>query len=303
MIEPHKSVLLNEVLSLFEGAGEGAIVDCTLGYGGHAEALLDRYARITYIGVDRDQAAIDYATRRLARFGSRFSAIKASFAEAISAIKTPIAGVLADLGVSSPQLDNADRGFGFEAQTLDMRMDKNAPFSAADIVNGYDERELSRLFFEYGEEPRAKRIAALIVKNRPFHSAKALADLIAANLPRGRIHAATLIFQAIRIEVNDELRQLSAALDALENAKPSGAIVAVIAFHSLEDRIVKTYFKRWARSCICPPNALRCECGGARELGEILTKKPITASEDEARSNPRSRSAKLRAFAFKRAIF
>ncbi|MDR1451517.1 MAG: 16S rRNA (cytosine(1402)-N(4))-methyltransferase RsmH [Helicobacteraceae bacterium] len=298
-MSPHAPVLSEEVASLFERINEGLIVDCTLGYGGHAEKLLERRSRINYIGIDRDQKALDYSTARLAKFADRFRAIKAAFADAILTIKEPIAGVLADLGVSSPQLDDRDRGFGFNSPSLDMRMDQSARFSAADIVNGCDESELSRLLFEYGEERAANKIAALIVQNRPFYSAKTLSDLIAARLPRGRIHAATLTFQAIRIKVNDELKQLDSLLSALEIAKPKGAVVCVISFHSLEDRVVKSRFKRWARRCVCPPTAWRCECGGACELGEILTAKPIIADASETRSNPRSRSAKLRGFLFK----
>ncbi|MDR2151808.1 MAG: 16S rRNA (cytosine(1402)-N(4))-methyltransferase RsmH [Helicobacteraceae bacterium] len=295
---PHIPVLTNEVLGLFGDLQKGALVDCTLGYGGHAFALLSRYPKIKYIGVDRDRAAIEYSTKRLAEFGDRFATICADFASAIETIKEPIAGVLADLGVSSLQLDNADRGFGFNSNSLDMRMDQSADFCAADVVNGYGEEELSRLFFEYGEEPYARQMARFIVKKRPFYAAKTLAEALGARFARGKIHPATRIFQAIRIEVNGELDQLKKLLDRLEERKPSGAIVAVISFHSLEDRIVKDRFRQWAARCVCPPNALRCECGGDRQLGRALTKKPITAGESETRLNPRSRSAKLRAFEF-----
>ncbi|MDR0663976.1 MAG: 16S rRNA (cytosine(1402)-N(4))-methyltransferase RsmH [Helicobacteraceae bacterium] len=295
---PHTPVLTNEVFGLFGDLKDGVLVDCTLGYGGHAFEALSRYPKIAYIGIDRDQTALDYSAKRLKIFGDRFRAIRAEFADEIATIKEPIAGVLADLGVSSLQLDDGDRGFGFNSDCLDMRMDQSSRFSAIDVINGYEESELSRLFFEYGEEPRAKAIASLIIKKRPFYSAKALSGLIAANFSRGKIHSATRVFQAIRIEVNGELDQLGKLLDSLENIKPSGAVIAVISFHSLEDRMVKDRFKKWARECVCPPNALRCECGGNRRFGEVLTKKPITAKADELRSNPRSRSAKLRGFRF-----
>jgi 16S rRNA (cytosine1402-N4)-methyltransferase len=295
---PHAPVLLDEVVAIFDGVQAGAIVDCTLGYGGHAFALLSRFRDIKYVGVDRDETAIGYSLKRLERFSDRFSAIKAPFADAILTLNTPIAGVLADLGVSSLQLDDEERGFGFNADRLDMRMDKSASFSAFDVVNGYEAEALARIFSEFGEEPRAKKMAEFIAQNRPFHSAKALAEAIAANFARGKIHSATLIFQAIRIEVNGELTQLETLLDNLENLKPRGANVAIISFHSLEDRIVKDRFRKWAQNCVCPKGAWRCECGGDRALGKILTKKPIAAGEAERKVNPRSRSAKLRGFRF-----
>jgi 16S rRNA (cytosine1402-N4)-methyltransferase len=213
----------------------------------------------------------------------------------------PFIALLADIGVSSLQLDEKSRGFGFESETLDMRMDKDADFSAYDVVNGYSEEELSKIFLDYGEERMHKKFAALIVKERKrkkFQSAKELADFIPQNSTRGRIHPATLIFQAIRIEVNDELEQLEKLLAQIPAKAKKDAIVAIISFHSLEDRIVKNAMKNWARDCICDEQAMRCECGKNHSMGEILTKKPTTADANELKINQRSRSAKLRAFAF-----
>ncbi|MDR1912409.1 MAG: 16S rRNA (cytosine(1402)-N(4))-methyltransferase RsmH [Helicobacteraceae bacterium] len=298
MQAPHIPVLTNEVAQLFSELNEGVFIDCTLGYGGHAFDLLSRFERLKYIGIDRDQTAIDYSKNRLETFADHFSAIRSTFGEAIKTIKTPIAGVLADLGVSSLQFDDKSRGFSFESESLDMRMDKSAAFSANDVINGYGANELKRVFIEYGEEKNAAKIADLIVKNRPIKSAKVLADLIASRFARGKIHSATKIFQAVRIEVNSELNELKTLLKILEEIEPNDAIIAVISFHSLEDRIVKDCFKKWATNCVCSPNVWRCECGGANAIGRILTKKPITASAKEIKQNPRSRSAKLRAFKF-----
>ncbi|MDR2034242.1 MAG: 16S rRNA (cytosine(1402)-N(4))-methyltransferase RsmH [Helicobacteraceae bacterium] len=298
MQTPHIPVLTNEVAQLFSELSDGVFIDCTLGYGGHAFDLLSRFERLKYIGIDRDQTAIEYSTKRLETFADRFSAISSTFGEAIKTVKTPIAGALADLGVSSLQFDDKSRGFSFESDCLDMRMDKSAAFSANDVINGYDANELKRVFIEYGEEKNAAKIADLIVKNRPIKSAKVLADLIASRFARGKIHSATKIFQAVRIEVNSELNELKTLLKTFEEIKPSGAIIAIISFHSLEDRIVKDCFKKWAANCVCPPNVWRCECGGANAIGRVLTKKPIVASAKEIKQNPRSRSAKLRAFKF-----
>ena len=210
----------------------------------------------------------------------------------------PIRGVLADIGVSSLQLDKLDRGFSFNSENLDMRMNQNQSLDASTIINSYSQLELENIFKEYGEIREYKKIASLIVQNRPFYSAKELAEFFYNKLPKGKIHPATLIFQAIRIEVNDELGVLDRLFKSMEEAKLKDCIVAIISFHSLEDRVVKNYFKKWSENCICPKDAFRCECGKNHALGKIITKKPIIATNIEIKQNPRSRSAKLRVFRF-----
>jgi 16S rRNA (cytosine1402-N4)-methyltransferase len=208
-----------------------------------------------------------------------------------------IRGVLADIGVSSLQLDQKERGFSYESETLDMRMDTNAAISAMDVVNSYSQTELERVLLEYAELRNYKKIASEIVKNRPFTSAKALGEKLKTHMPHGKkIHPATLLMQAIRIEVNDELGELKSLLKTIEEARLPDAKVAIISFHSLEDRIVKQAFASFASSCVCPPEAFRCVCGNNHSLGKILSRKPIMAQDDELKANARSRSAKMRIF-------
>ncbi|MEE8588627.1 MAG: 16S rRNA (cytosine(1402)-N(4))-methyltransferase RsmH, partial [Sulfurimonadaceae bacterium] len=190
-----------------------------------------------------------------------------------------------------------DRGFSYESETLDMRMDRGAPLSAAEVVNGYSQKELEHILREYGEIRNAAQIASAIIKHRPFTSAKELSDVVKPFGPRGKkIHPATLVMQAIRIEVNDELGELSRLLDAIGEADLPNARIGIISFHSLEDRMVKQRFSQWKKSCICPPEAMRCTCGNDHAKGKIVTKKPLTAQKDELKENVRSRSAKLRVF-------
>ncbi len=301
---PHKPVLLNEVLEVFAELKEGVFVDATLGYGGHSEAILSAHPNIELIGVDRDDEAIAFSSKRLKKFGDRVKIIKSDFASALEKIDTSnIIAILADIGVSSLQLDKRERGFSFESETLDMRMDSSQEFSAYDVVNGYSENELERIIRVYGEDRFSKKIASLIVKKRKearITSAKELSFLIGANFRGGKINPATLTFQAIRIEVNSELEQLENLLQNAKKVSNNGEILGIISFHSLEDRIVKTSFKEWSKSCICPPEAFRCTCGNNNELGDVITKKPLLASASELKENPRSRSAKLRAFKFAR---
>lgn len=295
-------MLLDEVLEVFAELDEGVFVDATLGYGGHSEAILSAHPNIKLIGIDRDDEAINFSRERLKKFGDRVQIIKSDFASALSKIDSSnIVGILADIGVSSLQLDKKDRGFSFESETLDMRMDSSQEFSAYDVVNGYSETQLEKIIRVYGEDRFSKKIASLIVKRRKeskFTTAKELSALIGANFKGGKINPATLTFQAIRIEVNSELEQLENFLENVKNLSQNGKILGIISFHSLEDRIVKTAFKEWSRSCICPPEAYRCTCGNNNELGDIITKKPLIASDTELRTNPRARSAKLRAFKF-----
>lgn len=299
---PHIPVLYREVIEAFSDISEGIIIDCTMGYGGHSSMILEANPKIKLIAIDQDQTAIDFSTKRLEKYGERVTIKKGRFSHAIQEIlaeypKEQIKGVLADIGVSSLQLDQKDRGFSFHSETLDMRMDKGAPLSAADVVNGYSQHELEHILLEYGEIKNFRKLASAIVANRPFGSASELAEKLRPYLPKEkRIHPATLLMQAIRIEVNDELGELNNLLDALEAAELSHAIIAIISFHSLEDRIVKQKFAAWAKSCICPQEAMRCTCGNSHAKGKIISKKPITAQEDELRQNPRSRSAKMRLF-------
>ncbi len=299
---PHVPVLYREVIDAFSGIEEGIIVDCTMGYGGHSSMLLEANKNITLIGIDQDQTAIDFSTKRLAPFGGRAKIKKGRFSDVIRAIIAEegvenIRGILADIGVSSLQLDQKDRGFSYESDTLDMRMDPNAPLNAAEVVNSYSQKELERILREYGEIRNAAQIASEIVKHRPFTSAKELSDVVKPFGPRGKkIHPATLVMQAIRIEVNDELGELSRLLDAIGEANLPHARIGIISFHSLEDRMVKQRFSEWKRSCICPPEAMRCSCGNNHAKGKIVTKKPLTAQKDELKENARSRSAKLRLF-------
>lgn len=299
---PHIPVLYKEVIETFEDLKNGVIIDCTMGYGGHSSMILDANPNIRLIGIDQDQTAIDFSTKRLEKYGERVSIRKGRFSTVIKEIlrevnATQIKGILADIGVSSLQLDQKDRGFSYESENLDMRMDKDASLSASNVVNEYSKTELEKILLEYGELRNYKKIADVIVQNRPFTSAKELGASVKPHMPRGKkIHPATLLMQAIRIEVNDELGELKSLLRNIEEAELPEARVAIISFHSLEDRIVKKEFSKWSKSCICPAEAFRCTCGNNHQLGKVITKKPIMAKEDELKENKRSRSAKMRVF-------
>ena len=299
---PHIPVLYREVLEAFEDIEDGIIIDCTMGYGGHSSMILDANPNIKLIAIDQDQTAIDFSTKRLEAYGDRVSIRKGRFSSVIKDILNEvdikdIKGVLADIGVSSLQLDQKDRGFSYESENLDMRMDKDAPLSASVVVNEYSSGELEKILLEYGELRNYKKLTSAIIENRPFHSAKDLSDTLKPHMPHGKkIHPATLLMQAIRIEVNDELGELKSLLQSLEDAKFPQARIAIISFHSLEDRIVKQTFSKWAKSCICPQEAMRCMCGNDNDLGKIISRKPIMAKDDELKENPRSRSAKMRIF-------
>ncbi len=303
-IVPHIPVLYKEVLQSFEDIDEGVIVDCTMGYGGHSSMLLEQNENIVLIGIDQDQTAIDFSSIRLAKFGDRAQIRKGRFSEVLEDILKEgvnVRGILADIGVSSLQLDEKERGFSYESDNLDMRMDKSRSLTAADVVNTYAQSDLERIFREYGELKNARRLASFIVEHRPFTSAKELSEAVRPLMPKGKkIHPSTLLFQAIRIEVNDELGELRRLLDVIESSNLKQARVGIISFHSLEDRIVKQRFAKWAKSCICPSDAIRCTCGNNHAIGRILTKKPLTASQEELSQNPRSRSAKLRVFELER---
>lgn len=303
----HIPILRDTVVSLLAPQRGGTFVDGTLGGGGHAEAVLERLPEDGRLyGIDRDSAAIEAASLRLARFGEAFTAIRGNFFD----MKRLLAGqgvmeadgILLDLGVSSHQLDTPERGFSYhEDAPLDMRMDPSAPLSAYDVVNGYPAEALARIIREYGEERYAMRVADAIVRERekaPLDSTVSLADIVKHAMPaparREQQHPARRTFQALRIEVNGELAGLSDALTDAHDLLRSGGVLAVITFHSLEDRIVKQAFKTFENPCTCDPRAPICTCG-KKPTARMLTKKPIVAGEAELKENPRARSAKLRA--------
>jgi 16S rRNA (cytosine1402-N4)-methyltransferase len=306
--------LLDEVLKAFETVSDGLIVDCTLGLGGHSEALLKTKEAISLVGLDRDLVAIKCAEDRLRSFDKRFRAIHSDFRDLLNVIaennleKYPVRAILLDLGVSSMQLDTASRGFSFQHDgPLDMRMDFSQGETAADIVNSFSEEELANLIYEYGEEPASRIIAKQIVycrETKLIETTTELANLITRAInfrdrKMGRradpkaIHPATRTFQALRIAVNRELTNLDKFIqDAVNLLAPNGRL-AIISFHSLEDRIVKNSYRFLSGTCQCPPRLPKCLCG-TQEKVKVLTKKPLIADETETKSNPRSRSAKLR---------
>ena len=277
----------------------GFFVDATLGAGGHAEALLEKGSAIHLLGLDRDPSALALARQRLERFGKRVEFVEANFSDIdrVREGRPAPDGVLADLGVSSMQLEQGERGFSFRREgPLDMRMNPNGP-SAADIVATASAEELTRIFRENGEEWMASKISRVIVSERarvPITSTRQLARIVAgAKGTREKIDPATKVFQALRIEVNQELVALSRFLAAAVTRLNAGGLLAVVAYHSLEDRIVKEAFRRDAGVCLCPPKLPLCVCGARRVL-KVLTRRPIVASAAEVRANPRSRSARLR---------
>jgi len=304
MKTPHIPVLLKEVLESFSTVRKGYFVDCTLGYAGHSFEVLKHYEQITHVGIDRDDEALTFSKNRLEIFRGRSALYKGTFATLLPLLKeSPITALLADFGVSSLQLDKKERGFSFTSETLDMRMDTSASLSAYEVVNEYTQDKLEYIFDTYGEIRSYKKLAAAVVEARSkesIQSAKALSEVAKTVIPMGgKIHPATLMFQAIRIEVNNELGEIEGLLDAIETKHYKDEVVSLITFHSLEDRLVKNRFKKWARSCICDPQAMRCVCGRNHDLGKALSRKPIIAGKEELKINPRSRSAKLRSFRFK----
>ena len=298
----HITVLKEETVNGLDVKPGGIYVDMTLGGGGHSEEIIKRGGRV--IGIDRDINAIEAASRRLAVAGDNFRAVKGNFRDVKSILEglgiDSIDGVVMDLGVSSPQLDEAERGFSYmQDAPLDMRMDRDEEFSAYDVINGYDEARLMRVISDYGEERWAKRIASFIVKAREREEIKTtgeLVDIIKAAIPkaaRAEGHPAKRTFQAVRIEVNGELRILEdAAADAVDMLKKGGRI-SVITFHSLEDRIIKNLFVKLKNSCTCPKDFPVCVCGGEQKI-KIITSKPVVADRNELEENSRAKSAKLR---------
>jgi 16S rRNA (cytosine1402-N4)-methyltransferase len=287
------------VIEALSGADE--VLDCTLGGGGHSEALLAAGKKVT--GIDRDETAIETAMKRLAPYVAtgRFVAVKGSFADFRSMPELEgksFGGILADLGVSSRQLDDETRGFSFRpGAPLDMRMDPSSGETAADLLNTLEEDQLARIFREYGDEPRAYRLARETVRRRDHRPFATSDDFVGAI--RGAFGARSgppdfaRLFQSLRIRVNDELQSLERALPLLRDRLTPGGTLAVIAYHSGEDRIVKHAIREWSRDCICPPKQPHCTCRGV-SLGEVLTKRATTAGPAEIARNPRARSARLR---------
>lgn len=299
----HEPVLLQEVVeSLRPNRKDGTLVDATVGAGGHAAALLERYPRVRLIGIDRDPRALEIARGRLKRFERRVTLVQGRYEKLIDILKqsgaATVSGLIADLGVSSMQFDDAARGFSFRFDApLDMRMGTEGR-TAADLVNDLDEESLASILRDYGEEPSARRIARAIVGARAearIETTGRLAEII-RGVRKARPHdidPATLSFQALRIAVNEELVGLDAFLTDAVEVLESGGRIAVISFHSLEDRIVKRALRRMEGECTCPPGLPVCRCG-AKQVVKILTRRPVTASEEEIDRNPRSRSARLR---------
>lgn len=301
----HDPVLAGTTVDLLAPALEdgGVFVDATLGRGGHARAVLRAAPRATLVGIDRDPEALEESRRALVPFGDRVTLVHGRFAELAALLErlgaAPVRGVLFDLGVSSPQLDDPERGFSFRNDgPLDMRMDPAQPASASDIVNGYSENDLARTIGRLGEERFARRIAKAIVRERPITRTSQLAEVVVEAIPaatrRTGGHPARRTFQALRLEVNRELDELAAALpQAIDVLEPGGRMVA-ISYHSLEDRLVKRRFTEESRDCTCPPDFPVCICGAEARI-RILVKRPVRPPAQEQARNPRSAAAKLRA--------
>ncbi len=301
----HVSILLKECMEGLDIKPDGIYVDGTLGGGGHTFKLIQFLSGGKVIGIDQDQDALEAATNRLAIFGEKFIPVHSNFSNIIEVLKeldiNKIDGFLLDLGVSSYQLDEAERGFSYMNDgQLDMRMNQEDEFSAYDVVNTYSEDELTRIIREYGEENWANRIAKFIVEARsekPLETTYELVDVIKNAIPasarKDGPHPAKRTFQAIRIEVNNELKIIEKTIEDAVSVMNKGGRVAIITFHSLEDRIVKNTFKRLAQGCICPPEFPVCICNNKPKV-KIISRKPILPSEREISENPRARSAKLR---------
>lgn len=303
---PHQPVLYQEIILALRPQSPGFYADCTVGAGGHAWGILDTSAPDgRLLGLDLDPQALSLAQQHLAQFSDRVTLVHASYTTLLEQVRQlgweAIQGIVIDLGVSSMQIDTPERGFSFQMEgPLDMRFDPTQPLTAQDIVNGWDERDLADLIWRYGEEQQSRRIARAIIQARPLHTTRELTEIITRSMggkrggqSKSRIHPATRTFQALRIAVNHELDALEAFLpQAIEVLAPGGRL-AVIAFHSLEDRIVKQFFRRESRDCICPPEQMVCTCGHKATLVEI-NRHPIEAADEETGSNPRARSARLR---------
>ncbi len=303
----HVPVLAREVLEYltFPAGRPARLVDGTVGGGGHSALLLEQYPQLEMIGIDRDDAALGKAAETLAFAGERVRLFRGNYSElariAAEAGWDRVDGILLDIGVSSPQIDRAERGFSWRADgPLDMRMDRRSPLTASRLLNQAPEAELERIFRCYGEVSRSRKLAAAAVERREEHPFATTADLVAlcddvlGRARPGRLPEPTLVFQALRIAVNDELGELERALPEAVNLLAPRGRIAVISFHSLEDRIVKNFFRDGAASCVCPPGLPVCVCGKIVTL-EVLTRKAVTAQPDELEGNRRSAPARLRA--------
>ncbi|MBR9990993.1 MAG: 16S rRNA (cytosine(1402)-N(4))-methyltransferase RsmH [Gemmatimonadetes bacterium] len=293
--------MVAEVLEHLRPERGGLYFDGTLGGGGHTEAILRAGAAASVIAVDQDMEALKVAGLRLESWGDRVELVNANFADAAESDERPLAGALLDLGVSSHQLDEAERGFSFRPGTrLDMRMSAvpGAP-TAADLLNDWSQGDLADVFYRYGEERGSRRLAAAVVRRRGerrFSTSDDLNEVLDRFYgPRITVQDRARIYQALRIAVNDELAVLERALVALRERLESAGVFVVLSYHSLEDRIVKDAFREWSRECVCPPQLPVCRCRGAA-LGKSLTRKPVMAGEDEVSANTRARSARLRAW-------
>lgn len=296
----HQPVLYHEIIHALQPKNEGFYVDGTLGAGGHARGILEACAPDgRLLGLDVDPQALALARETLAPYGERARLIQASYTSLVELLHEigweKVDGILLDLGLSSMQLDTPERGFSFQQDApLDMRFDPASPTTAADLVNTLSQAELADLIYRYGEERASRRIAQAIVRARPLRTTRQLTAVIESVLPRrGHVHPATQTFQALRIAVNQELDRVENVLPQAAAALRSGGRLAIISFHSLEDRIVKEYFRRESRDCVCPPKQPVCTCGHKATLKEIA-RKPIAPGEAEVKANPRARSAKLR---------
>jgi 16S rRNA (cytosine1402-N4)-methyltransferase len=301
----HKPVLADRVVELLLPALEhgGIVVDGTVGRAGHARHLLEAAPSAQLVGIDRDPVAVDAALADLASYGNRVRIVRDDFARLASVVErlghASVRGVLLDLGVSSPQLDEPDRGFSFRADgPLDMRMDPSTPLTADTVVNEYPEDRLATVISLFGEERFARRVARSIVAARPVEGTARLAEVVKDAIPaatrRTGGHPARRTFQAIRMEVNNELGALERVLPATVDVLEPGGRVAVLSYHSLEDRMVKRFFNDQAKDCVCPPDFPICRCGAEARL-RVLTRRPVTPSAAEIAENPRAGSAKLRA--------
>ncbi len=301
----HKPVLLNECLDGLNIRPDGIYVDGTLGRAGHSREIAGRLTTGRLIAIDRDQAALDAAPARFGALMDKVTLVRGNFGD-LPALLSGLGfsgadGMLFDFGVSSPQLDDGSRGFSYlQDAPLDMRMDQSAPLTAREVVNGWSQEELKRILWQYGEERYSGPIAAAILRRReeaPIETTGELAELIRTAMPakarREKQHPAKRSFQAIRIAVNDELGEVERLLGGVLPLLKPGGRLAIISFHSLEDRLVKTAFGEWARGCTCPPDFPVCVCGKTPKV-KLVGKRPITASEEELNENPRARSAKLR---------
>ena len=301
----HVSVLLEECLEGLDIKPHGIYIDGTLGGAGHSSRIVSRLTTGKLIGIDRDPVALQAAEERLKPYKDRVTLVHSNFSEMAQVVKnlglSGVDGILLDLGVSSPQLDDGERGFSYMADApLDMRMDSQDALSAYTVVNSWSQEELKRILFDYGEERYAPRIAAAICRRReeaPIRTTLELVDIIRSAMPaqalREKQHPAKRSFQAIRIAVNDELGSVEKAMQkAIPLLNPGGRL-AVITFHSLEDRIVKNAMTEASKGCTCPPSFPVCICG-KKPLVKLISRKPIVASDEELEANPRSRSAKLR---------